>query len=59
MTLREEYEKTTQLAISYLRRAVEAEEKLRMIKSLIDIEVFRVESLPGCIEEEEDIDRED
>lgn len=59
MTLREEYEKTTMLAISYLRRAVEAEEKLRMIKSLIDKRVFTVESLPGCIEEEEDIDRED
>lgn len=54
MVSREEYEKTTVLAISYLRRAVEAEEKLRMIGSIIDMKVFQVESLPNSIQEEEE-----
>ena len=54
MVSREEYEKLTVLSISYLRRAVEAEEKLRMIQSIIDMSVFKVESLPNSIQEEEE-----
>lgn len=56
MVSREEYEKLTVLSIAYLRRAVEAEEKLRMIQSIINMEVFKVESLTNAIQEEETVD---